>query len=348
VTTLDTQVDVTTPRARIAGVPKVLWPLAALALLIIFDILFVENFLRISIEGGRLVGYPVSIALNASRVMLLAMGMCLVIATRGIDLSVGAVMAITAAVAAEAANAGVPIVLVIALALAVATLAGVWNGILVAIAGVQPIVATLVLMVAGRGIAQLITRGQIPNFDTPLLVFIGQGTVLGIPFPLILVAIVFSLTLLLTRRTALGLMIESIGDSPGASRYVGIPVAPIKLLVYTFSGLCAGLAGLIDASLIRSADANNAGLYMELDAIFAVVVGGTALVGGRFYLFGAIVGALLLQTLTTTILAMDVRSQLIPMPKAIVIIAVILLQSSVLQQRISRALASIGWRRSVA
>jgi simple sugar transport system permease protein len=323
------------PRRRgLGGVSKLLWPMLALVALVIFDVVFVENFLRVTLEDGRLVGYPVSILLNATRVMLLALGMCLVIATGGVDLSVGAIMAITAAAAAESANAGVPIPLVLAMSLGVATLAGLWNGFLVGVLGIQPIVATLVLMVAGRGIAQLITQGQIPNFDSPSLVFIGQGTVLGIPFPILLVAGMFAITWGLTRRTALGLMIESIGDSPEASRYAGLAVGRVKLLTYAFSGLCAGLAGLVDAALIRSGDANNAGLYMELDAIFAVVVGGTALTGGRFYLAGALLGALLLQTLTTTILAMDVPSQLIPLPKAIVIVLVILLQSPALHQRL--------------
>ena len=331
-----------------AGLPmwfqKVIWPLAALVLMLLVGTLFVDGFLSVSYEGGRLVGYPVAIALNSTRVMLLAVGMCLVIATGGIDLSVGAIMAIAAATAAVTVNSGVNPFLVIPITLLVAVVCGVWNGTLVSVLGIQPIVATLVLMVAGRGVAQLITGGQIPNFANPTLVFIGQGTIFGIPFSLLLALAVFAGTWAMARYTAIGLMIETVGDNPVTARYVGIPVAVVTLLAYVFSGVCAGMAGLVDAALIQSADANNAGLYMELDAIFAVVVGGTALTGGRFYLGGAVVGALLLQTLTTTILALDVPSQLIPLPKAIAIIAVILLQSPVLHGKVSRARQS--WARS--
>lgn len=313
---------------------KLVWPLLALVLLLVIGAINVDGFLWVGVREGRLLGYPVAIALNSTQVMLLALGMCLVIATGGIDLSVGAVMAITAATAAEAINSGMSPWIVVPMSIGVATLAGLWNGVLVAYLGIAPIVATLVLMVAGRGVAQLITQGQITNFNHPAMVFIGQGMVFGIPFALLLAGGLFIVTLVLVRMTALGLMIETIGENPTTARYVGVPVSTVKLLTYAFAGVCAGLAGLVSAALIRSADANNAGLFMELDAIFAVVVGGTALTGGRFYLTGAIVGALLLQTLTTVILALDVEPQLIPLPKAIVIIGVILLQSPAFRRKI--------------
>lgn len=323
---------------------KIVWPLLALGLLLLFAAIFVPNFTSFEIVGDRMIFRPIDILSNGSCVMLLGLGMTLVIATGGVDLSVGAIMAIAAAVAAETINAGQPFPVALLAGLSVATLAGAWNGLLVAGFGVQPIVATLVLMVAGRGIAQLVTGGQIPNYTDPALVFVGQGTIAFIPFPVILVAIMFAFTWALTRRTALGLMIESVGDSPSASRYVGIPVRTVKWLAYIFSGFCAGLAGLVDSALIKSADANNAGLYMELDAIFAVVVGGTALVGGRFYLAGSIVGAILLQTLVTTIYAFDVPSHQIQLPKAMAILAVILLQSP----RFRAAVSALFAKRSVA
>jgi ribose/xylose/arabinose/galactoside ABC-type transport system permease subunit len=144
------------------------------------------------------------------------------------------------------------------------------------------------------------------------------------------------LTLYLARRTALGLFIESVGDNYEASRYSGVNALQVKFLVYTFSGLCAGLAGLVACSNIKSADANNIGLYLELDAILAVVVGGTSLQGGRFYLMGAVVGALFIQTLTTTLYARNVSSDVSPVPKALVIIAVCLFQSDVFRARTSR------------
>ena len=144
------------------------------------------------------------------------------------------------------------------------------------------------------------------------------------------------LTVFLVRRTALGLFIESVGDNYEASRYSGINARQVKFLVYTFSGLCAGLAGLVACSNIKSADANNIGLYLELDAILAVVVGGTSLQGGRFYFVGAVVGALFIQTLTTTLYARNVSSDVSPVPKALVIIAVCLFQSDVFRSRAAR------------
>ena len=315
---------------------KLVWPVLALVLLLLIGYFSVKGFLDVSFENGRFTGNLASIALYSTRVMLLSLGMCLVIATGGIDLSVGAIMAIAGAAAAESVLGGLSPWLAIFVALGAGVLCGLWNGVLVAILDIQPIVATLVLMVAGRGVAQLITGGQIPNFNAPVLVFLGQGVIFGIPFPLILALAMLGLTVLLVRKTALGLMIETIGENPVTARYCGIPVGTIKLLVYVFSGLCAGMAGLVDAALIRSADANNAGLYLELDAIFAVVVGGTALIGGRFYLVGAVIGALLLTTLTTTILALNVPSQLIPLPKAVVIIGVILLQAPLFRRFLGR------------
>ena len=322
-------------------VQKIAWPLLALVLMLVVVTVNVDGFLSVNWvetrDGWKLAGNPASILLNATQVALLATGMCLVIATGGIDLSVGAIMAITGAVTVEAINADVPAVIAIAMGLGAAMLCGVWNGVLVAVLGIQPIVATLVLMVAGRGVAQLITDGQIPNFDNGTLEFLGQGTIFGLPFPPFLAIGVFAATWIAVRYTSIGLMIETVGDNPITARYVGIPVALVTLLTYVFSGICAGLAGLVAAALIQSADANNAGLYMELDAIFAVVVGGTALIGGRFYLGGAIIGALLLQTLTTAITALEVPSQLLPLPKAIAIVAVILLQSPVLHGHVTRA-----------
>jgi simple sugar transport system permease protein len=145
-----------------------------------------------------------------------------------------------------------------------------------------------------------------------------------------------ALTAALTRWTALGLFIEATGNNEVASTYAGIRVRLVKGLTYVCCGLCAGMAGLIAASNIRAADSNNAGLYFELDAILAVVVGGTALTGGRFFLAGSIIGAILIQTLTTTMYARDVSPDIAPVPKALVIIAVCLLQSEAFRRKAAR------------
>jgi ribose/xylose/arabinose/galactoside ABC-type transport system permease subunit len=313
---------------------SLLWPVAGLSLLLIFNLLFTPGFFHLEFRGGYLYGTLVDILNNGSRVMLLALGMCLVIATGGVDLSVGAVMALAGAVAAKLVNSGhLSLPVVLAGAVGTALLAGTWNGVLVGLFNIQPIVATLILMVAGRGVAQLITDGQIITFDHPGLVFIGNGHVLALPFPVLLSLFMLLLTALLTRRTALGLFIESVGDNQTASFYSGVNARTLKLLVYTFSGFCAGLAGIVAASNIKCADSNHAGLFLELDAILAAVVGGTSLSGGRFNLVGSIIGGLFIQTLTTTMYMRNVSADVAPVPKALAIIAVALLQSPVFRRR---------------
>jgi simple sugar transport system permease protein len=315
---------------------SLVWPAAGLALLLLFNFFFTEGFFRLEVRDGHLYGVLIDILNHGSKVMLLSLGMALVIATSGVDLSVGAVMAIAGAVAAQLINkAGMPFPLVIAAALGVAVVAGSWNGLLVGAFRIQPIVATLILMVAGRGVAMLITDGQIITFTDPKLVFIGNGHLLGLPFPVWLSVGLLVLTVVLTRRTAIGLFIESVGDNQIASTYAGVNSSTVKFLVYVFSGLCAGLAGLVAASNIKCADSNHAGLFLELDAILAVVVGGTSLAGGRFYLVGAIVGALFIQTLTTTMYMRNVSADVAPVPKALAILLVCLLQSPALRGKVA-------------
>ncbi len=307
---------------------RVLWPLLALGLLLAFNYFFTPGFFDLDVRGGHLYGQRIDILNQGAKVMLVALGMTLVIATGGVDLSVGAVMALAGTVAAQLmVGHRCSFAVGVLGAMGVALLAGAWNGALVAYGGIQPIIATLILMVAGRGVAQLVGEGQIINFTDPAMAYLGNGHFLGLPFTLTLVLVLLVITYALTRRTALGLFIESVGDNPVASRYAGINARLVTFLAYLFTGFCAGLAGLVAASNIKSADANHAGLYLELDAILAVVVGGTALTGGRFYLVGSLVGALLIQTLTTTMYARNVSADVAPVPKALVIIAVCLLQS---------------------
>jgi simple sugar transport system permease protein len=269
--------------------------------------------------------------------MLLSLGMTLVFATGGIDLSVGAVMAIAGALAATLIRPdyvkGVleygelrSLWIVITVPLVLSLAAGLWNGLLVAQVGIQPIIATLILMVAGRGIAQLITQGQIVVFIHQPFQFIGSGVLFGLPFPIIIVLFMTAATYLLTRKTALGMFIEAVGANPTACRFMGVKERGIKLAVYMFSGLCAGMAGLIVCADIKAADANNAGLFLELDAIAAVIIGGT-MWGGRFTLAGSIIGTLIIQSLTTTILTRGIAPEITLVFKAIVIIGVALIQS---------------------
>jgi galactofuranose transport system permease protein len=306
---------------------KLQWPLLALTLVLLFNFAFTNKFFKVTFRDGRVYGSVVDIPNRAAPVMLLALGMTVVIATGGIDLSVGAVMAITGACAALLVTKGLPAPVVIGVSLALALIAGLWNGVLVGFLQVPPIVATLVLMVSGRGIAQLLTDGQIITFENRALEFVGRGTFLGLPFTITLVLIVLIVVLILQRRTAAGLFIEATGDNETASRYSGVNTRLVKLLGYSFCAVCAGVAGLIVTADIKAADANNAGQWLELDAILATVIGGTALQGGRFYPVGSLFGALLIQTLTTTILTRGVPVEFTLVVKALVIIAVCLLQS---------------------
>jgi simple sugar transport system permease protein len=169
-------------------------------------------------------------------------------------------------------------------ALGTGVLAGLWNGILVAVLKIQPFVATLILMVAGRGVAQLITSGQIVTFNSPSLAWIGSGKLLFFPTPVIIALVTLVVFWLFTRKTALGMFIEAVGINIRAARNAGVNTRLMVMLTYVLSGVCAAIAGVIVAADIRGADANNAGLWLELDAILAVVIGGGSLMGGRFNL----------------------------------------------------------------
>jgi ribose/xylose/arabinose/galactoside ABC-type transport system permease subunit len=317
-----------------------LWPLVTLALLLVINAAFNSTFLHLEWRDGHLYGSLVDILKSAAPLMLVSLGMTLVIATRGIDISVGAVVAISAAIAAWmiggslVVNNGVathvsrfPMPVAILAALAVALVCGLWNGLLVSVVGMQPIIATLILMVAGRGIAQLITGGQIITIYYGPYFFIGNGYLFGLPFALFIAAAVFVLLLLLTKRTALGLFIQAVGINPSAAYVAGLPARRIMFWVYAFCGVCAGVAGLVVSSNVKSADGNNAGMLMELDAILAVTLGGTALTGGRFSLAGSVIGALIIQTLTYAIYSLGVPPEVNLVVKAAVVFVVMLLQS---------------------
>lgn len=299
-----------------------------LALLAIFAANWAVSpqFFDIRLQDGRLFGSLIDVLNRGAPVALLSIGMVLVIAMRGIDLSVGAVMAISGAIAARLADSH-PLALVLAAALGAGLLCGLWNGVLVAVLGIQPIVATLILMVAGRGIAQLITEGRIVTFTSAALAFLGGGSVLGLPVPIVLTLGMLALTLAIMRGTALGLMVEATGGNPAASALAGVGTKLITVAVYLWSGLCAALAGIVAAADILGADANNAGLWLELDAILAVVIGGTSLFGGRFSIGLAVIGALIIQAINTGILLSGFPAETNLVVKAVVVLAVLLVQS---------------------
>lgn len=300
--------------------------LTLVAVVVLVSLVF-PAFLRVEVVDGRLVGPVIDILKRGAPVALLAIGMTLVIATRGIDLSVGTVMAITGAVAASAIASGWGIAAAIGLALGAGLLCGLWNGVLVAVTGIQPIVATLILMTAGRGIAQLITEGRILTFSDPAFAFIGSGSLFGLPFPALLWLAAGIAVALLMRRTALGLLVEAIGINRRASALAGINATALLIAVYVASGLCAALAGLVVTADIRGADANNAGLWLELDAILAVVIGGNSLLGGRFSIAASLLGAMIIQTIDTGILLAGFPSEYNLVIKAALVLVILVLQS---------------------
>ena len=319
---------------RLLGHP-LLWPALALALLLLGNAVFNPGFLSLQWRDGHLYGNLVDIANRAAPLALVSLGMTLVIAVRGLDISVGAVLAIAATVAAwtiarmqDGGSDGLaPLLAAIAAALAVGALCGLWNGVLVVKVGMQPIIATLILMVAGRGVAQLLGDGQILTIYYEPYAFLGNGFLLGVPFSLFVVAVVFVGLKLLLGRTALGLFVRAIGHNPAAAHVAGIRARAITLSLYVFCSFTAAVAGLLVSSNVASADANNAGQLLELDAILAVTLGGTLLDGGRFSLAGSLIGALIIQTLTATIYAIGVPAQVNMLIKALLVFAVMLLQS---------------------
>jgi ribose/xylose/arabinose/galactoside ABC-type transport system permease subunit len=316
------------------------WPAVTLLALLLLNWAFNPGFVSLGWRDGHLVGPLIDIANRAAPLITVALGMTLVIATRGIDISVGAVVAIAAAVAATLIGgslviqdgqqvyvARTPMALALLAALGVALLCGLWNGLLVGVAGIQPIIATLILMVAGRGIAQLITQGQIVTIYYKPYFFIGAGYWLGLPFAFWLALGLAAVMGWLKHRSALGLFIQASGANPAAARLAGIRAGALLVGVYAFCGLTAGLAGLMISSNVKSADGNNAGLLLELDAILAVTLGGTSLLGGRFSLRGTVLGALIIQTLTYAIYSMGVPPEVNLVVKAVVVGVVCLVQS---------------------
>jgi simple sugar transport system permease protein len=317
---------------RILG-HQLVWPVLALLALLVVNVVATPSFLDIRMQDGHLYGNLADIVRNSAPVLLVALGMTLVIATRGIDLSVGAIAAIAAAVACTrivgAGDEGALTTAVMACtyAIVVCLVLGAWNGFLVSVLGIQPIIASLVLMVSGRGISMAITDGQITTVHNGHFSDLASGFVLTLPVAFLLALAVFGLTALLTRRTALGMLIEAVGINPEASRLAGVRSRTIIRTVNALSGFCSGVAGLVIAANTNSVNANSLGLWIELDAILAVVIGGTSLAGGRFSLTGTLVGALFIATLARTIPNIGIPSELNYLFKAVVVIVVCLLQS---------------------
>ena len=305
--------------------------LVALFALILFNLFFTPHFVSWQTLNVNLT--------QVCTIVIVAVGMTLVIGTAGIDLSVGSLMAISGALAPIIfLGKWVPIPLGVGVTLAfivpvlVAGLFGWFNGWLITRFRIQPIVATLVLFIAGRGIAQVLTNGNLQPFTVPSFQVIGLGRPFGIPFQAILMALLVGGAAWVLHRTVFGRQLLAIGGNEEAARLSGIPVTRVKRSVYLISGLCAGIAGLIVIAINSSSDANLVGLGMELDAIAAVAVGGTRLTGGHATVVGTLLGALIIQLVRYTLLANGVPDSVAHVVKGGIIVA-----SVWIQQRGTRA-----------
>ena len=317
-------------------------PLFCLVLVLLSNLIKTPTFFQVTIKNGVLYGYIIDVINRASDLVILAVGMTMVVAASGgTDISVGAVMSVAGAVCCYILAGGQqtvnefqnPYLLGVAAAVLAGILCGCFNGYLVAKMKIQPMVATLILFTAGRGIAQLITRGQINYIRVESYKMLGASIPgIPVPTPVFVALLVVVLTYVLLKKTTLGLYVQTVGINSRASRLMGIKSTMIIFLSYAFCGLCAGVSGLVASSRIYSADANNIGLNLELDAILAVALGGNSLGGGKFSLLGSVIGAYTIQALSTTLYAMGVSPDQIPVYKAVVVVIIVALQSTELKK----------------
>jgi simple sugar transport system permease protein/ribose transport system permease protein len=263
---------------------------------------------------------------QAAPIAIVAVGMAIVIGTGGIDLSVGSVMAIAGQVGATLVLHDHPFLLAIVAALLVSAVCGLFNGTLVAWFGVQPIIATLILFIAGRGIAQLITGGELQPLSNPDFQWIGLARPFEIPVQVIIAFLVALGAWAVMRFSVFGRHVLAVGGNETAARLAGVPVARVKLLAYVTSAVLAGLVGLIAVSATSASDANNTGVGMELDAIAAVAVAGTPLTGGKVNVWGAVVGAVLLKLLQNTLIAHGITKEVAQIIEGAVIVGALWLQ----------------------
>jgi galactofuranose transport system permease protein len=263
---------------------------------------------------------------QAAPIAIVAVGMAIVIGTAGIDLSVGSVMAIAGQVGATLVLHDHSFLLAIIAALLVSALCGLFNGTLVAGFGVQPIIATLILFIAGRGIAQLITGGELQPLSNADFQWIGLAKPFGVPVQVIIALVVAVIAWLVMSLTIFGRQVLAVGGNETASRLAGLPARRTKLLAYVTCSVLAGLVGLITVSATFASDANNTGVGMELDAIAAVAVAGTPLTGGKVTVWGAVVGAVMLKLLQNTLITHGITKEVAQMIEGAVIVAALWLQ----------------------
>lgn len=285
----------------------------AVGVLLLFNVLFTANFLTLGNFRTQLV--------QAAPVLIVALGMALVIGTEGVDLSVGAVMALAAAIIPLYLGYG-PLPAIV-LALAVGLIAGAFNGFLVARVGIQPIVATLALLVGGRGLALVVANGQLVQVHDPAFLALGTDDVLGIPISVLIAAILAAVIAGVVNRTTFGRQLVAIGGNRTAANLAGLPVSRVLVGVYAICGVLAAVAGVLATSRLAASDPADIGLLMELSAITAVVVGGTPLTGGRVRVLGTVMGVVLMQLVRATLIKHDLPDSIAQMIQAAIIVAAV-------------------------
>ncbi|GAA0895863.1 ABC transporter permease [Virgisporangium aurantiacum] len=311
--------DSRTARRRSVDVPDLVQRTGvyvATALLLVFNLMFTPHFATVTNLRLQLV--------QVAPVAIVAIGMALVIATEGIDLSVGSTMAISAALLPLYIGYGVWPAIAIALVAGVAV--GLVNGSLVAFAGMQPIIATLGLLVAGRGLALVFTDGRLTELFDPTLDALGNGAVLGVPISVLIVLAVTAAAGLAVRRAAFGRRVLAVGGNRAAATLAGLPVKRTLVTVYVVSGALAAGAGVLSTARQGASDPSFVGLLIELSAITAVVVGGTPLSGGRVRILGTLMGALLMQLITATVIQQNLPDSAARMIQAGIIVAAVYAQ----------------------
>ncbi|HEV7649221.1 MAG TPA: ABC transporter permease [Actinophytocola sp.] len=289
---------------------------AAIVVLLVYDLAFTENFATLANLDTQLV--------QVAPILIVALGMALVIGTEGVDLSVGSVMAIAAAILPLYLGYG--IAAAIGLALVAGALCGLLNGTLVAVVGIQPIVATLALLVGGRGLALVFANGQLKDIRNADLLRLGSGTLLGLPLVVWIAAALAVLVWLLVRYTTFGRQLVAVGGNRSASMLAGLPVRRVLMLTYVASGVLAAIAGVVATARLTASDPSAIGSLYELAAITAVVVGGTPLSGGRVRVLGTVAGALLMQLITATLIKHDLPDSTAQIVQAAIIVVAVYLQ----------------------
>jgi ribose transport system permease protein len=291
---------------------------AAITLLILYNLLFTENFATVSNLNTQLV--------QVAPILIVALGMALVIGTEGIDLSVGSVMSVAAALLPLYLGYG--LVPALAMALLGGALCGLFSGTLVAVVGIQPIVATLALLVGGRGLALVIAHGQLKDIRNGTLLEMGAGKVIGIPIVVLIAVALTVLVALLVRYTTFGRQLVAVGGNRSASVLAGLPVRRVLIGTYVISGVLAAIAGIVATARLTASDPSAIGQLSELSAITAVVVGGTPLSGGRVRILGTVAGALLMQLISATLIKNDLPASAAQMMQAAIILVAVYLQRS--------------------